>query len=122
METASRALWRLIGALETLVDREAFQIASGDHAGFLATQQKVAPVIAKLAQMGGGSADAEARAQVAKLLAKRRNSQEHLAARIKHLREELARTGAGLRRLSQIAPLYIGRATRIQPRRLSFVG
>jgi hypothetical protein len=118
MESPTRAISRLVAALETLVEHEAQQIAVRDHAGVLRTQRKVGLIVQKLAQIGSAPADADARARMARLLANRRRSQQQIASRIAHLRQELARVGSGRSMLSKIVPLY-GGVKRPAVRRLS---
>jgi hypothetical protein len=120
MESPTRAISRLVVALETLVEQEALQIATRDHAGILRTQRKVALVVQKLAQIGSHAADADSRARVARLLVRRRRTQEDIAARISHLSQELSRVRRGRGMLAKIVPLY-GGAKRHLHRRLSAV-
>jgi hypothetical protein len=122
MESRSRSIDRLLTALETLVDREASQVAAGDHKGILRTQQRTAPVVMRLAELGADAADSAARARVAAVVAKRRQSRQVLAERISRVRCELDRARASQRRLAGIAPLYFGRAKKRPARRLCALG
>jgi hypothetical protein len=109
METPARTVSRLVAALEALVEQESVQIAARDYAAVFRTQQRVAPLVERLGQMGSAAADEDSRSRMACLVVKRRASQAHIAARISSLREELASVGrrrAGLRRLAKIVPLY----------------
>jgi hypothetical protein len=121
MESPSHAVTRLLQALETLVEQEAVQIASGDHCGVLRTQRRATPVVERLAQIGARAADPAAHARIAVLLERRQRSQERLAAQIGRIREELSRTAASQHRLARIAPVYISGTGRCVPRRLSAV-
>jgi hypothetical protein len=119
METPGRSIDRLLTSLETLVDREAAQVAAGDHGGVLATQQRATPVVVRLAELGARMTDAAAHARVVALLAKRQSSQQQLAAQISRVRGELARARESQQRLAGIAPLYFGRRNKKLVRRLS---
>jgi hypothetical protein len=122
METPSRALSRLVASLETLIDQEALEVASGDFAGFQRTQQRVGPLVAKLAQIGSGPVDETMRVRLAALAARRGQIRVIIASRVTHLRAELTRVGNGLRRLSSVSTFYSGAANRSTRRRLSAIG
>jgi hypothetical protein len=118
MESPTRALSRLVAALETLAEHECVQVAARDHAGVLCTQQKAGILVQKLAQIGAAPADADTRSRVARLLQKRRRTKLLITERIAQLREELARVGSGRSMLASIIPLY-GAARRPVSGRLS---
>ncbi len=121
MESNAHAIERLLTALERLADQEALHVASGDHGGVVRTQQKATPVVERLAMLGAGIVDARAYARVVSLLEKRQRSQQALAAQMAQVREEMLRTRASQNRLSSIAPVYVGMASRRVARRLCAV-
>jgi hypothetical protein len=118
MESPTRAVSRLVAALETLAEHESVLVAARDHAGVLRTQRKAGLIVERLAQIGSAPADAPTRSRVARLLEMRRRTQLQIAERISQLREELARVGSGRSMLASIVPLY-GGAKRAAPSRLS---
>jgi hypothetical protein len=122
MESIGRSIDRLLTSLETLVDREAAQVAAGDHGGVLITQKRATPVVMRLAELSARTTDAGAHARVVALLARRQRSQQQLAAQISRVRSELGRARESQRRLAGIAPLYFGRPNRRLVRRLSALG
>jgi hypothetical protein len=122
MESKSRSIDRLLTALETLVGQEAAQVAAGDHGGVLKTQERTAPVVERLAELGARTADAGAHARIAAVLARRRRSQQLLAEQINRVGHELDRARASQRRLAGIAPLYFARPRKRAAGRLSAVG
>lgn len=121
MESRTRAIDRLLCALERLVDEESVRVAVGDHAGLLRTQQRTTPVVVRLAELGGQISDPAAHRRVAALLEKRQRSQQLLAVQMGKVREELIRARASQSRLAAIAPVYLGRARRRLERRLCAV-
>jgi hypothetical protein len=108
MESPTRALSRLVAALETLVEHECVQVAERDHAAVLRTQRKAGLIMEKLVQIGSASADADTRSRVGRLLAKRRRTKLQIEVRISQLRQELARVGSGRSMLASIVPVYGG--------------
>lgn len=122
METPSGTVSRLVAALEVLVERERAQIEAGNHRGFLMTRRRVSPIVAKLVQLGKGAADAASRARIARIVDRRSGSQEHVSARIEHLRGELSRVNASLGRLAKVVPSYGRVANKPTRRRLSAMG
>ncbi len=122
METSSQTFARLLAALEDLVNQEATQVAVGDQAGVLQTQVRAAAVIDRLAQLGAGAADRSLRKRITALTAKRRGSQNILAARIKTIGDELSRVHASLQRLALVAPAYRGSVNPTPARQLCSLG
>jgi len=118
MESPTRAISRLVAALETLVEHEALQVESRDHAAVQRTQRKAGIIVQRLAEIGSAPADADTRSRVARLLQKRSRTQLRIAARLAELREELARVGNGRSMLASLIPLY-GGARRPMSGRLS---
>jgi hypothetical protein len=121
VEIPEQAITRLLGALEVLFDQEAIHVSVGDHAGVLATQSRITPIIERLAQLCSSTANASLRGRAAVLLAKRKVTEDGLAAHIARIREELNRTRAIQNRLSKIAPAYLSRGGSHAPQRLRAV-
>jgi hypothetical protein len=122
MELPGQAFTRLLVALEELVAREATQVAAGDPAGILRTQQRTSAVVDHLARLGAGEADASARERVAVLLKQRERIQGVIAAQMERIRGKLSCAQASLQRVALIAPAYRGRANPGVARRLSALG
>lgn len=108
-ETPRRRFSRLLAALDDLVEREAIGVAARDLVTVGEMQQRAAPLVAGLAELGMEAADEAARARVAALLARRQHSINLMESQLAVLREELLALGEGTRRVAQIAPVY-GRA------------
>ncbi|HZZ18121.1 MAG TPA: hypothetical protein VFE25_02070 [Opitutaceae bacterium] len=121
MEAPEQAITRLLGALEVLFDQEAIHVAGADHAGILAAQSRITPVIERLASLCSDSANAALRGRVAVLLEKRRVTEDGLAAHIARIREDLNRNHAATRRLAKVAPAYMPGALAQGPQRLRAV-
>jgi uncharacterized protein YicC (UPF0701 family) len=121
MEDPEQAITRLLGALEVLFDQEAIQVANADHAGVLGAQERITPIVERLSHLCSESANAAIRAKVAVLLAKRRVTEDGLAAHIARIRGELNRTHAAQHRLARIAPAYLSRGGSQAPQRLRAV-
>jgi len=115
METPTRRFSRLLAALDDLVERESIGVEARDFAMVTELQQRAAPLVAGLAELGMAAADEVARAQVAALLARRQHSINLMESQLATAREELLALGEGTRRISQIAPVY-GRAEGAAPR------
>jgi len=120
VEDPEQAITRLLGALEVLFDQETIHVSSSDHSGVLAAQAKITPIIERLAQLCAETANPAIRAKVAVLLAKRRVTEDGLAAHIARIRGELNRTHAAQHRLARIAPAYLTRGSQA-PQRLRAV-
>jgi hypothetical protein len=121
VESTEQAMMRLLGALEVLFDQEAIHVSSGNHAGILAAQARITPVIERLASLSGTSDNAAMRGRVAVLLAKRKVSEDGMAAHLARIREELNRTHMARRTLAKVAPAYLPRALAHGPLRLRAV-
>jgi hypothetical protein len=121
VEDTEQAITRLLGALEVLFDQEAIHVAKADHAGVLGAQERITPIIERLAHLCTESANAAIRAKVGVLLAKRRVTEDGLAAHIARIRAELSRTHAAQHRLATIAPAYLTQAGSQAPQRLRAV-
>jgi hypothetical protein len=120
VETPEQAMTRLVGALELLYAQEAVQSREGHHAAARATQQRSAPLIQRIAELGAAAVTGPTRIRLAALAEHRRQSQVRMAAELARLRQEMARTRAIQARLKRIAPAY-GRRSDAQPR-LALVG
>jgi len=111
---------RLVGALELLYAQEAVQSREGHHAAARATQQRSAPLIQRIAELGAAAVTGPTRIRLAALAEHRRQSQVRMAAELARLRQEMARIRVIQNRLKRIAPAY-GRRSDAQPR-LALVG
>ena len=120
METPEQAMTRLVGALELLYAQEAVQSREGHHAAARATQQRSAPLIQRIAELGAAAVTGPTRIRLAALAEHRRQSQVRMAAELARLRQEMARIRVIQNRLKRIAPAY-GRRSDAQPR-LALVG
>jgi hypothetical protein len=112
METPPQTFARLLAALEELAACESIQVAAGDHAGTLRTQQRASSVVERLAELGPDAADAPARARLAALLCTREIACRGISTRIECLRGELARVRLDLRRLMVIGFFHQGGGNR----------
>ncbi len=106
METAEHSLTRLVGALERLVAQEAIQAVAGDRAGLLDTQERVAPIVRRLAELGGRATTPATRVRLAGVANRRRETQQFLASRITSVLAELDRNRTFQYRLKRVAPVY----------------
>ena len=111
---------RLVGALELLYAQEAVQSREGHHAAARATQQRSAPLIQRIAELGAAAVTGPTRIRLAAQAEHRRQSQVRMAAELARLRQEMARIRVIQNRLKRIAPAY-GRRSDAQPR-LALVG
>jgi hypothetical protein len=121
VKDSEQAITRLLGALEVLFDQEAIHVSSRDKAGILEVQSRITPVIERLATLGSKSDSAAIRGRVAVLLAKRKVTEDGLAAHISRIREDLIQTHAAQRRLAKVAPVYMPRAATFGAQRLRAV-
>ena len=121
VESTEQAMTRLLGALEVLFDQEAIHVSSGNPAGILAAQARITPVIERLSSLCRDSDSAAMRGRVAVLLAKRKATEDAMAAHIARIREDLNRTHVARRRLAKVAPAYLPRAMGYGPPRLRAV-
>jgi hypothetical protein len=96
---------RLLAALEDLVAQEAVQLRAADFPGVLATQERAAPLIGRLAALAT-TADAAVRVRIAGVLALRSRSLDWLGAEMARVRDELSAMQVSRRRVAQIAPVY----------------
>jgi hypothetical protein len=115
VETPEQAMTRLVGALELLSAQEALQAKAGNHAGARATQQRAAPLIQRLAELGAAAVTGPTRIRLAALAEQRRQSQVRMGAELVRIRQELARTRVIQNRLKRLAPAY-GRRSEAPPR------
>jgi hypothetical protein len=120
METPEQAMTRLVGALELLYAQEAVQSKAGQHAAARATQERSAPLIQRLAELGSSAVNGPTRIRLAALAEQRRQSRGRMEAEMARIRQELARTRVIQNRLKRIAPAY-GRRGESQSR-LALVG
>ena len=102
---------RLLGALDELVAQETATLADRDFEGVREIQERAAPVVAGLAELGPDVADELARARVAGLLARRQHNIDFIETQLATVREELQSLQESTRRVASIAPVY-GRAER----------
>ena len=120
MDTPAQTCQRLLAALEDFAMQEAALVAACDFAGLAKIQQRTAPLIEHLAQLGSANADAIFRKRVRALLARRRQTDDALTAELAKAKQELKRTHASEQRIAQIASVY-GRSV-AAVRQLSAVG
>ncbi len=99
---------RLIGALDDLVGREEVLFAASDIDGVVAVQGRAAPLVTRLAELAP-SADADARARVARLLGRRGTLAQQLARAAERLRVELAEVQTSEAQCARLAPAYVVR-------------
>jgi len=105
MATPAQTCARLLSALEDLVAQEALLLRAADFAGVLATQERAAPLVERLAALAG-TADAAIRVRINGVLSLRSRSLEWLAAEMARVREDLQTMQVSSRRVAQIAPVY----------------
>jgi septum formation inhibitor MinC len=105
MATPAETCARLLAALEDLVAQEAALMRAADFTGVLATQERAAPLVERLAALAA-TADAAVRIRVSAVLALRSRSLEWLGAEMARVRTELQSMQVSRRRVAQIAPVY----------------
>ena len=109
MEAPGQKFYRLVSALDDLVAQEAANVAARDYAAVADIQSRANPLVAALASLGAGAADAMARARVASLLSRRQGNIELIDSQLATARAELQAVQESTGRVARIAPTY-GRA------------
>ena len=122
METPRETFDRLLGALEELAACESIQVAAGDQAGMLETQQRAARVVEHLAGLGLDPADDPARDRLAALLRTREITCRAISNRMEEIGVEMARVRLDLRRLIVVGSFYQAGGNRPAGRQLAVVG
>ena len=105
MATPAETCARLLGALEDLAAQEALLLRGADFPGVLATQERAAPLVERLAALAG-TGDAAVRLRVSAVLTLRSSSLDWLGAEMTRVRAELQSMQVSRRRIAQIAPAY----------------
>lgn len=105
MSTTAATCARLLGALEDLAAQEALLLRAADFQAVLATQERAAPLVERLAALAG-TADAAVRIRVSGVLALRARSLEWLSAEMARVRADLQQMQSSHRRIAQFAPVY----------------
>lgn len=118
MASPAHTCARLLTALEDLASQEAVLLRAADFAGVLATQERAAPVVERLAALAA-TADAAVRLRVEAVIALRSRSLEWLAGEMARVRTELAGLEANERQIARVVPAYMGNTS---PRRRLSVG
>lgn len=121
MEARSRRFTRLLDALDELVARETATLEAREFSRVAEIQERAAPVIAGLAELGPEAADAIARARVAAIVARRQHNVDFLESQLAVTREELLAVQQSEGRMARIAPAY-GRAGQGAARRWRATG
>ncbi len=109
MSSPAQTCARLLAALEDLVSQEAVLLRAADFSGVLATQERAAPLVERLAALAT-TADAAVRTRVAAVIALRSRSLEWLAGEMERVRSELAGMEASERQVARVAPVYMSHA------------
>ncbi len=110
MATHAHTCARLLTALEDLVSQEAVLLRAADYSGVLATQERAAPLVERLAALAT-TADAAVRMRVAAVTALRSRSLEWLAGEMARVRTELSEMAASERQVARVAPVYMSNAS-----------
>lgn len=107
MELPVHTLARLLTALEDLTSQETLLLRSGDYAGMLRIQGRVAPLVEAVADLAAVAGDSS-RVRVAVVIGQRMRSVDRLADRLTHASAELNQVRTHQLRLAQIRPVYGG--------------
>ncbi len=105
MARAAQTFPRLLTALEDLISQEEVLLRAADYLGVLATQERAAPLVDRLAGLAM-HADLATRSRITALVARRTEGLELLAAEIERTRVELSEMQASQHRAARIAPVY----------------
>ena len=109
MEAPGEKFNRLVSALDDLVTQEAANVALGDFEAVLEIQRRTGPLVAAVASLGAGVANAMAQARIASLLSRRQGNIELIESQLATVRAEMRAVQESAGRVARIAPVY-GRA------------
>ncbi|MBC7368313.1 MAG: hypothetical protein H7343_16130, partial [Undibacterium sp.] len=104
---------RLLAALEALVSQGASLLRAADFAGVLATQERAAPVVERLAALAP-AAHVAVRMRVETVIALRSRSLEWLAGEMDRVRAELSAMETSERQVARVAPAYMSSPSPLQ--------
>ena len=105
MTPAAQTFMRLLTALEDLIAQEEVLLLAADYPGVLATRERAAPLVGRLASRAV-HADAAMRTRIAAIVTRRAQGMELLAVEIERTRVELSEMKASQHRAARIAPVY----------------
>jgi hypothetical protein len=121
METPVQTATRLLAALGEMVEQEVAAMREFDLASALGVTERAAPLVDKLMALAADPAVAALRPQVEALLARRRQTAQHIDTQLVRLRTELGQVQRTRVRISRVAPVY-GRAVMSAESRLNAAG
>ncbi|HET7536696.1 MAG TPA: hypothetical protein VFJ90_09595, partial [Candidatus Didemnitutus sp.] len=108
-ETPLQTATRLLAAFEDLVEREATAMSEYDLAGALGVAERLGPIVDRLVSLAAEPEVGSLRPRVQALLARRRQTEQHIDTQLVRLRTELGQISRARVRISRVAPVY-GRA------------
>lgn len=116
METPLQTAARLLAALEDLAAQESSLLRTLEFVNAVAIQERAAPLVLKLGELGRFPEVAVLQPRVAALLARRTQNRHYIDAELARLQAELRRVDEARVRLAGLAPAYSASASPIQSR------
>jgi hypothetical protein len=100
---------RLADSLEDFVSQEAVLLRAADYGGVIAVQERMAPLVARLAELADQTNSA-LRARIRAIIARRAESLAGFEIDVARVRDELTAIKASERQVARVGPAYVTKA------------